>query len=356
VSSLEFDIHGYATIRVKRGAPSAAILHEMFQPFSVEGLAACDLTVGDTASPMNNPAHAENHYRYTSNSVYLQAGRTQVTLDGAGAFYLGGKGELLTSTLPLLDIILARHGAAMIHAATFEYKGLGVALPAWGGTGKTSAMAKLLLGADEGSFMGDDWAFVAADGRLLGFAKPMFIKPHHRRVYPDLFKSKRKLMVPTALSGPIEKLATAAHPMVTRFPRVARLTRRWSPEHLIVRPDKAFDRVARSAPLGAVIFMERFSGADLMLEPQKPEWMAGRMIGNFYAEMPPYSREVLTALAATGLVPLPEPFAEKQALLTKVLSNKPVFLLRIPDSLPTHEASSHIATQVMKALALAGVA
>jgi hypothetical protein len=217
-------------------------------------------------------------------------------------------------------------------------------------------LAGLLAGAEEGSFMGDDWAFVAEDSRLLGFAKPIFIKPHHRPVYPDLFAGKRKPMVPAALSGLMGRLATAAHPMVTRLPRLAAFSRRWSPEHIMVRPARAFSRISTSAPLGAIIFMERFAGTDLLLEQRGPEWMASRLIGNFYAEMPEPSRQVLTALGATGLVPLPEPFARKRALLTGVLDAKPLFLLRIPRSLSTHEASAKVASQIMSALALAGVA
>jgi hypothetical protein len=276
-------------------------------------------------------------------------------LDPAGGFHLHGKGELLTSALPIIDVILARRGAAMIHAAAFEYKGYGVALPAWGGTGKTSALAGLLVGAEEGSFMGDDWAFVSDDTRLLGFAKPIFIKPHHRLVYPHLFVGRRKPMVPAAFSGLMGRLATAAHPVVTRFPRLAAFSRRWSPEHMMVRPAQAFSRISTGAPLGAIIFMERFAGSDLVLEPQGAEWMASRLIGNFYAELSAPSRQVLTALNATGLVPLPEPFAQKQAILTRALEAKPVFLLRIPRSMPTYVASSEIAHQIMKALDLAGV-
>ncbi len=356
VSWIEFDVHGYASLRVARTAPSAAIFREMFEPFSVEGLQNFDLTITETAEEIDNPAYADDRYRYSSSAVYLKTARTQVVLDGAGCFHLSGKGELLTSALPIMDVILARRGAAMIHAAAFEYRGYGIALPAWGGTGKTSVLAELLVGAEEGSFMGDDWAFVSDDGRLLGFAKPIFIKPHHRLVYPHLFVGRRKPMVPAAFSTPMSRIATAAHPLVTRFPRLAAFSRRWSPEHMMVRPAKAFSRISPSAPLGAIIFMERFAGNELVLEERGAEWMASRLIGNFYAELSGPSRQVFTALGATALVPLHEPFAQKHALLTRALEAKPVFLLRIPRSMPPNEASGQVARQIMRAVALAGVA
>ncbi len=355
MSWLEFDIHGYTGMRVARRAPSAAIFRQMFQPFLAEGLEHFDLTITETGAEMESPAYAEDRYRYTSKQVFMRTGRTQITQDEAGTFHLSGKGELLTSALPIIDIILARRGAAMIHAASFEYKGCGVALPAWGGTGKTSALASLVLGVEEAAFMGDDWAFVGDDGRLLGFARPLFIKPHHRSIYPDLFERRRKPLVPAGLSAPLGRLATAVHPIVTRLPRIAAFSRRWSPEYMTVRPEQAFGKIVGSAPLKAVVFMERFGGNSMILEPREAEWMAARMIGNFYAEMSQPSREVVTALGGTAVVPLTEPFADKNSILTKALNGVPSFLLRIPVSLPTQEASRQIASRVIEALAMAGI-
>lgn len=353
---LEFDIHGYAFVRVDQAAPSAAIFREVFRPFAAKDLRNFDLTVTKAGDRPTDFAYADERYRYSRDAVQLRSPRVQVALDDTLNFHLSGRGELLNSALPLIDIILARRGAAMIHAAAFEYNQRGIALPAWGGTGKTSTMARLLLGPDEGSFMSDDWSFVAKDGRLLGFAKPMFIKPHHRTVYPKLFNDRHKPMVPSSLSRLMDHVATAVHPTVTRFPRVASFTRRWSPEHMMVLPETVFDRVRLTAPLGAVIFMERYSGPDMTLEPKEAEWMAGRLVGNFYAEMSASSRELLTALGATGLVPLPEPFEEKRRLLTVALGAKPMFLLRIPDSLGTYEASGKIASRIVEALTGAGIA
>jgi hypothetical protein len=350
----EFDIHGYASVRVAANAPSAAILVEILQPFAAEGLKDFDLTVTDAVKPMEAYSCAENRYRYTSTALSLRGAAAQVAIV-EGGFHLSGRGELLTRALPLLDIVLARRGAAMIHAAAFEFRGSGIALPAWGGTGKTSAMASLAL-QSEGAFMSDDWALVAKNERLLGFAKPMFLKPHHRPLYPWVFARSRKPLVPPALSEPMSRLATAVHPAVTRFPRVAAWTRRWSPEHLMVMPRDVFERISSSAPIGAIIFMERSSGEHFSLQEKPADWMAGRLIGNFYAEMPLASRELLTALTATGLVSLPESLAEKHAVLTRAIESKPGFLLRIPRSLAVHQASTQTADEIMKALARCGLA
>src|SRR6266540_3743168 len=196
---IELNIHDRAAIRIAEDAPTASLLRDMFAPFRAQGLERHDLTITAELEPMPGASHNEHEYRHTDSSLYLAAIKVQLVVDGDG-FRLHGTRELLTSTLPLLDRILVGRDVAMIHAATFDYRGHGVAMPAWGGVGKTSTIAKLLR-VDGVAFMGDDWAFMAGDGRLLGYAKPMFIKPHHRPIYPHLFSRRRKPLVPSALSS-----------------------------------------------------------------------------------------------------------------------------------------------------------
>ena len=109
--------------------------------------------------------------------------------------------------LPVLEWVGVRRGAAMVHAATVSLGGRGVLMPAWGGVGKTSTMARLTARPD-GLFMGDDWAWVDTDQTLLGYATPMFLKPHHRELYPHVFTERRKPMAPSALTDTVASLAT----------------------------------------------------------------------------------------------------------------------------------------------------
>ena len=105
----------------------------------------------------------------------------------------------------------------MIHAATVAYRGQAIALPAAGGTGKTSTMAKLMR-REGWTFMGDDWAFLSDDAQLLGYEKPMFIKPHHRPIYPHLFEGARKPLVPVRLSRGVGRVTTVVHPLRDPLP------------------------------------------------------------------------------------------------------------------------------------------
>jgi hypothetical protein len=332
---------------VARDAPTAAQLRTMFADFLTDaGDGPFDLTVTGETQAVNGAAYAEDTFSYTPNTICLRTPRLQIIRNGTG-MRLNGPGELLTSVLPLLDRILVERDIAMIHAATVSIDGHGVALPAAGGVGKTSTIAKLMRQRGVG-FMGDDWAFVSAERELLGFAKPMFIKPHHRTIYPHLFHRTRKPLVPKRLSRPIGRLTTVVHPFMVRYPRLAAAIRRWSPEHMMVPPHEALrgSPIVRSAPLSAAVYVERYDGAEPRLSELRQSVMAARMLGNFHIEMTTHSREVLNLLGATGLIPLHDIFADKATILGKALQDVPTFLLQVPVAYDADLASDVIVDQL----------
>ena len=181
-----FDVHGIVGIDVEAGTPGEPQLRDMLAPFLGNSTAPRRITIGAKISPISSQSHAEDAYRFTGESLYIPADRVQIieTKDG---YRIEGAGELLTSVIPLLDRLCVQEETAMIHAAVVDFRGSGVLLPAWGGVGKTSTVAKLVAMPDV-RFMADDWAFMGAGGMLMGYAKPMFIKPHHRAIYPDMFR------------------------------------------------------------------------------------------------------------------------------------------------------------------------
>ena len=71
--------------------------------------------------------------------------------------------------------------------------------------------------------------------------------------------------------------------MVTQYPRLAALSRRWSPEHMMVSPQVALPNatISTAAPLAAAVFVERYDGAGASLEEKDTSWMVSRLVGNF---------------------------------------------------------------------------
>ena len=341
-----FDVHGLVGIDVAPGTPGEAQLRDMLAPFLGPSRAPLRLRVSAEITDVSDQSHAEDAYRFTADSLYIPADRVQVQEIREG-YSIQGRGELLTAVIPLLDRLSIKENAAMIHAAVVDFRGSGVLLPAWGGVGKTSTVAKLVAMPGV-RFMADDWAFLDADGMLMGYAKPMFLKPHHRRIYPDVFSGVRKPLAPGWLTNSVAHLATAVHPIIVRYPKTAALTRRWSPEHRMVHPEQVFgqDGISSAALTRLAIFLERYDGSDARLEKRSREWMTSRIVGNFHSELPVVSRRLIEALGATGLVPLEEFFSQKAAVVRRALDDVPCFLLRIPASWSADRTSDYVAGQI----------
>jgi hypothetical protein len=343
---ISFDLHGRVTMGVPRDAESARQLRAMFADFLLEqGGPPYDLTVTDELEELHGVAFAEDDFTYSSEVLTMRSPALQIRRQGRG-LRLNGKGELLTTVLPLLDRLMVERGAAMIHAATVRIGGVGVALPAAGGVGKTSTIAKLMKRPDVG-FMGDDWAFLTSDKELLGFGKPMFIKPHHKAMYPHLFDGRRKPLVPKRLSRPVHRFTSVVHPFIVRYPKLADVVRRWSPEHKMVAPAKALPHVemVREAPLGHCIYVERHDGDRPELVEISSADMVSRMLANFHTEMTAHSREVVNLLGAS-IYPLHELFSEKADLLRKAIDQIPTHLLQVPREWSADRASDAIVAQL----------
>lgn len=356
---IKFNIHNLVSMRVKRSASIASQFRDMFDPFFTEEEAEhYDLTITDEYSRLADGAFGEVHgasdFQYSTKGIFLEAYNVQIMMEN-GEIHLSGTSELLVMALPLVDYLMISKQAAMVHALTVAYKGQGLCMPAWGGTGKTSTMAKLTK-MDGFSFMGDDWAFINDEARLLAYAKPMFIKPYHRSLYPHIFAKRRKPLVPVTLSKPISRLTTLVHPYITKFPQLARIARRYSPEHIMVMPRDAFPghEFEHDVPLKAGLFVERFEteSSEPYFEEKDCEWMVSQLVGNFFAEMPRQSRTVLATLGASGLVPIDKFFQKKSRILGAAFAGKPVFWLRIPKKLPPDEASDIIVEKIQEVLSM----
>ena len=348
---LNFDLHGMLGMRVATSAPAALQLSTMMAAFAVEHEVADDIVVTERAELMIDTSVLEDELGYTAAAVQFARHGVQVVKDGA-RWRVHGPGELLTSVLPILDLAMVSRGAAMIHAATVGHHGRAIALPAAGGTGKTSTIAKLMKRPGF-SFMGDDWGFVTEDGRLLNYEKPMFIKPHHRPIYPHLFTGSRKPLVPVRLSRPVGRFTTVVHPHIVKHPRLADFSRRMSPEHRIVTARQALPgvEVTREAPLLVSVFVERYAGARTRLDERDTDWMVERMLGNFNIEMPGFSRDVIAGLAATSHLSLGSYFAAKEQVLTRALDGVPTYVLRVPSVYTPDVASDDIVKVVEDLLA-----
>jgi hypothetical protein len=180
----------------------------------------------------------------------------------------------------------------------------------------------------------------------------MFIKPHHRPIYPHLFAGVRKPMVPVAMSRPLGRLTTIVHPAIIRYPRLADVVRRWSPEHRMVTASRALPGVAvtAAAPLLLCVYVERYSGSEVRLAEVSDDWMVDRLIGNFHVEMAGFSQRLVTAMAAASMLSWRQLVDDKADVLRKALDGIPCHLLQVPGQWSPDDASDAVVRELDRLL------
>lgn len=342
-----FDVHGLVGIDVDSGTPGGSELHQVLAPFRGGSRAPLRLRFSGILTPIPEQSHADGH-RFTEGSLYLPAHQVQIVANRHG-YVIQGRGELLSALIPLLDSLCIRANVAMIHAAAVEYRGSGVLLPA---SGAVEPRIVARLAAQPGvQFMSDDWAFLDADGMLLGCAKPMpSALPGGTRHPAAFFSLLPQPAAPEWLARSAARLAASAQPVLERYPGA--FARRWAQERQMVAPEQLFGpgRISSAALTRLAIFLERFDGRDARLESRSAEWMTSRVVGNFHAGLPAVSRRLIEALGATGIVPLEDHFGQKAAVARRALSGVPCFQLRMPASWPAERTSKYIAELVSSKL------
>jgi hypothetical protein len=327
---VDFDVHGQAGVRVARKDVALQEVRSLLGPFETTGVARVDLAVGGEPVGLFRPSHVEDTFRCTDSAVEIP--RLGLEIHFGAEVRVNARQTFLPALVPVLDSVLLDHDTVMVHAAAISYRGRGVALPTWGGVGKAATVAKLLT-LPRISYMGDDWAFLAKDGRLIGDAKPLTVRSYQRAIYPHLFPETAGPTTGSKLPKTVTELAGAMRPILIRHPQLLQLARRRSNhEAVAVTPRQAFPQapIASSAPLATTVFLERYDGEEPVLEFRDPAWMATRLVSSFHTKLDRDSRDVVMALSASGLLPLDRYYARKAAILRAGLGDTPCFSLRVP--------------------------
>ena len=151
----------------------------------------------------------------------------------------------------VVQCALLRRRAAFVHAAGFELDGRGVLMPAWGGVGKSTAVAHAVLHG-RARFVADDHTVIDADGGMHLHMLPIHAYAYHARQDPLV---RQRLMAAFGRGNRLQ----------WRFANVVRRKRavRW------VSPKDMFgpDNLARHAKIEQVVVMFRSDRDDFVWEP-----------------------------------------------------------------------------------------
>jgi hypothetical protein len=348
-STLWFDIHGRVTVAVAGSTPSVGRFRELLAPFRAGPAPTADLVVSATPRALDEPALIKWRYRYDSGAVEdLEEGWQVSVRDGAVA--IAGRRDLLPVALPLLDWLLVRSGAALVHAGGVERAGHGICIPAAGGTGKTSVVAALAR-APGTRFMGDDLLLVAEDRELLAFPKRIWLKSHHRTTYGQALRRERRVPLPYRFAQ--RRLVPLLQPFLARHPKARELGKRLLPVLPAVPsdPESALGvAVARAAPLRLVVLVERYEADAARIAAYDRGELASRLLGQFNADLLGDSQRAIAALASAGVLAWERHLERKADLLRKAIAGADCYRLRLPASWSRPVAAAEVASAVERLL------
>ncbi len=356
-----FSIHGQVIVEIEPGFPFARGVEKELESFVTPDTAGSPEISNLKSSPhvlVTLPSRDERPrcsasglYEYTADTTWIVEYDVAVTGTEDG-YRLACRRDPLPFMQPLIQHRLLSQGHGLIHAAAIAIDKRGVAIPAWGGTGKTSAIVELTR-LPASAFLSDDCCILSAGGELLSFPKPFFVYPYHRALFPHLFLRKRKPLVPVWLLPAVHRLREVARPVFMKHPRLENLARGVTPEHMKVPartalPDARFvDRV----PLRAVLFAGRYGGGKARLDPYDRERAARRVVANWFMELGAPARQMLVGCCATSLWSLDYFMHELHAIAVEAFARVPVYDLRLPDTLPPDQTGKEIARSVQQVLA-----
>ena len=340
---LYFNIHNLVGMRVQAGHPSERSVRLVFGPFETETLSHVDLTLQYDPPETTQHSFASEVYLFTDEHVYIKAYKLHL-LRQHDSFVLASKRDLLPFIMPVIQCLLHQKDHTFVHGAAVAIKGRGVLLPGWGGTGKTSAIVCLLKDIPDSSFLSDDYTIVNSAGRLLSFPKAFFIYPYHRKLFPHLFKTTHKPLVPQFLSTIIGKLRTVVRPAVMAMPRLERLARRITPEHMqvparVALPDASF---ADDVPIDSVLFIERYTGTKSIIDEIPLPEAKQRLVGNWNVEQGRCALDLLLGAGGTAVMDLEAYYSRMADVLDEALSNRRICRLRMGPMTPAQTGKAII--------------
>jgi len=340
---LYYNIHDLVRIRLQRGHMSKRSFELFFGPFRTNFLKEeeIDISVQKYAPEISEYSDAGGSYYFGDNHLYFKKYKTHL-LKKNDSWILAGQRNLLPFVYPVLQMLFLRKKHCMIHSASVAINGRGVLLPGWGGTGKTSSVICILREIGGSRFLGDDFSIISPD-LIYSYPKAFFIYPYHRKLFPHLFKSKHKILIPPCFSDIFEKVRTIVRPAIMMFPRLENIARRITPEHMCVPAREALPdfEFSDKAKIDTILFIERYSGIKIVLEDISVDHARQRLTGNWLYEIGKCCQEMIVAMSGAGIIDLSEYFSQMGAIIDLACRNRTVKLLKIP-KVPPHETGGAI--------------
>jgi hypothetical protein len=298
---VDFDLHGAVGIRVTGGTPADA--------------AAVTRQLGGLRKPLDrepdivvsfvDPAAAAAQLQYLDLDdaafddeaffvLTTRAGsrlKTRIAFEeiGAGCRIVceSGVGSV-PLLIPIVNLVAIANGMLPVHASAFMYEGCGMMVTGWAKGGKTETLLAFM--AQGATYIGDEWIYVAEDGRsLFGIPEPIKVWDWHLPELPQYSAvlstgQRRKLRATTASQRGVERLGGLSLPGSGVLEKVGAKLERQRYVHLA--PETLFGEgsCALEGRLDKLIFVGCHESADVTVAPIDPLEVARRMAFSLHYE------------------------------------------------------------------------
>ena len=189
--------------------------------------------------------------------------------------------------LTCINMVALSKGVLPLHASAFEEDGRGVLVMGWAKGGKTETLlARMDRGAD---YIGDEWIYLTADGRMMGVPEPIRLWAWHLEQQPRVLSQRpvvdrSRLAVWRGLASAASNVADAGAPGAGMARRAHPLLQRQA--FLQIPPAELFgsDRVVLRGQLDAVALMLSHDSPDITVGRAGPTEISGRMAASLLHE------------------------------------------------------------------------
>jgi hypothetical protein len=298
---IDYDVHGFVGIRVLGGTPADA--------------AAVDRQLGGVKGSLDRepdivvsfvePEEARDDLRYLDLDdaafddeaffvLQTRAGsrlKSRVDFDeiGSGCRIVCESGiGSVPLLIPILNLVAISKGVLPVHASAFMHEDRGVLVCGWAKGGKTETLLAFM--AQGARYVGDEWIYVAEDGRrLFGLPEPIKIWDWHLPELPRyeavLARGQRaRLRATTVSQRAADGLGRLGGPGSGVLERAgAKLERQ---RYIHLSPSSLFgpEACVLEGRLDKLVFVVSRAGAGVTVEPIDPLDVARRMASSLQYE------------------------------------------------------------------------
>ena len=348
--SVDFDLHGFVGLRILDAQPGdVTAITRQIGPLRRPLDRAPDITVRFVDDvPDTGPT---TYGRWpesaaTGDTFLLLRGREGVTartvlpMDAVGGrcdIVCERRAGSVPHLLAVINMTALAKGVLPLHASAFTYRGAGVLATGWAKGGKTET---LLAFAERGArYVGDEWVYLTADGRMFGVPEPIRLWYWHVQQLPELRRS-----LPSGTRARLDALPRLASSASTAAARMgglpASILRRAAPvvqrqAYVQVPPARLFgeDAIALEGRLDHVVLVESAEQDGVTVEPLPGSTVAARMRASLEDERSAFMeayRQFRYLFPDRRSPVVEEAGATEDRLLRDLFANRPAHLLRHP--------------------------